>query len=199
MFVIVGTGGHAKVVCSSLRADDFQALVIRDDNVDLSRQVFMGASVQSPSLPLDMSGTKLHVAIGDNYIRERLLLLGINRGALAFSVLHPSSNVQNIESIASGSFVGCGAVVAIDSYLGIGSIVNHNAVVDHDCSVGSFCHVAPGAVVGGNVRIGNRVLIGSGSTVLPNITIEDDVIIGSGSVVTRSVSKGSTWIGNKVV
>ncbi|MDA7844235.1 NeuD/PglB/VioB family sugar acetyltransferase [Gammaproteobacteria bacterium] len=197
MFIIVGTGGHSKVVCASLEESFFLNTQIRDDKILKSKKNFMGKSIHSPALPLDMNGVKLHVAIGDNFIREQILMLGIERGALEASVVHPLSSIHNIDMVAPGSFIACGAILSVDSSIEIGTIVNHNAVVDHDCKIGPFCHIAPGATIGGNVTIGKRVLVGSGATILPNITIEDDSIIGSGSVVTRSISKGTTWIANK--
>ncbi len=197
MFIIIGAGGHSKVVCSSLNDNDFLDVQIRDDGIQKSKKRFLGKAIHSPALTPNMNGTKLHVAIGDNFIREQILMLGIERGGIETSIFHPSSFIHNIDMVADGSFVACGAIVSVDSTIEIGTIINHNAVVDHDCKIGAFCHIAPGATIGGNVNIGKRVLVGSGATVLPNITIDDDSIIGSGSVVTRSISKGTTWIGNK--
>jgi sugar O-acyltransferase (sialic acid O-acetyltransferase NeuD family) len=199
MLIIVGTGGHSKVVCASLEENNFLDIQVRDDKVSKIKKNFMGKSIHSPALLSNMHGSKLHVAIGDNLIREQILMLGIKRGALAASVIHPLSSIHNIDMVANGSFIANGAILSVDSSVGVGTIVNHNTVIDHDCNIGTFCHIAPGSTIGGNVTIGKRVLVGSGATILPNIIIGDDSIIGSGSVVTRSISKGTTWIGNKEV
>ena len=112
MFIIVGAGGHSKVVCSSLNENDFLDVQIRDDEIQNSEKKFLGKSIHSPALPPNMNGAKLHVAIGDNFIREQILMLGIERGGTETSIVHPSSFIHNIDTVADGSFIACGAIVS---------------------------------------------------------------------------------------
>ena len=201
MYVLVGTGGHAKVVFYGLRGNltAKKSIVVRDDNIDEHEDHFMGLPISTPAILDRMENTHVHVAIGDNVIRERILELAIARGATGFTVIDPESHVADTARTGLGVFVACGAVVAADAEIGRGVIVNHNAVVDHDCYVDSFSHIAPGVVLSGNVTIGNRVLVGAGAVVLPNITIGDDVIVGAGSVVTKSIPARAKWIGSSQI
>ena len=45
-------------------------------------------------------------------------------------------------------------------------------------------------------KIERGVSIGGGAVILPGLTIGSGAVIGAGAVVTRSVSGGSTWVGN---
>jgi sugar O-acyltransferase (sialic acid O-acetyltransferase NeuD family) len=201
MYVLVGTGGHAKVVFYGMRGHltAKKSIVVRDDHTDKRKDFFMGLPVSTPALVKSMKNTNVHVAIGDNRTRERILEVAVATGATAFTVIDPESHVSDTARIGLGVFVACGAVVAADAYISCGVIINHNSVVDHDCCVDSFSHMAPGVILGGNVTIGKRVLVGAGAVVLPNIIIGDDVIVGAGSVVTKSLPAGSKWIGSSQI
>jgi len=201
MITLIGAGGHAKVVFESMPTHAGQycnVVIIRDDAGSNPDRRFMGLVIETPALLEDMNGINLHVAIGDNATRQRILTEGRKRGACLHTIIHKRSHVCDVEAIGAGTFVASGAIVSVQASVSDGVIVNHNAVVDHDCFLGSFCHVAPGAVLGGNVILGQRVMIGAGAVVLPNIIIEDDVIVGAGSVVTKPISQGKTWVGNKL-
>lgn len=201
MYVLVGIGGHAKVVLPEMLGGltAKKSIIVRDDRLDKGKDLFMGLQVRTPALAENMKNTNVHVAIGDNRTRERILELAVAKGAVAFTVIDRGSHVADTARIGLGSFVACGAIVATDVDISSGVIINHNSVVDHDCCVDSFSHIAPGAILGGNVTIGKRVLVGAGAVVLPNIIIGDDVIVGAGSVVTKSLRAGSKWIGSSEV
>lgn len=160
---------------------------------------FMGRPVATPECLPDMSGTRCHVAIGNNAVRSALLSRVTDAGGGLLSALHPRAHLSPSAQIGGATLIAAGAVVGPEARLGTGVIVNHGAVVDHDCRVGDSTHIAPGAVVGGAVKVGRAVLIGSHATILPGLEIGDNVVVGSGSVVTKDISSGQVWVGTAIL
>ena len=197
MKVIIGSGGHAKVVLDALLAGGVSArdVSIRDANAERIGRRLFGIDIEGPDLDPSLSGAQVHVAIGSCAARERLYgeLRGL--GAEALTVVHPAAVIAESASLDGGIFAAAGAIVGPSTALGQGTIVNHNAVIDHDCVVGAWCHIGPGAVLGGAVRIGAGTLIGAGAKILPGLEIGARAVVGAGATVTRNVPAGETWAG----
>lgn len=192
--LLVGAGGHGKVVADALQAGvSNQHLCFVDDCEDLWGQNLMGLPILGALSAVLRTGDRVHVAIGSNLIRERVAG-SVDFGQL-LTVLHPQSLISKHALVDTGSFIAAGAVVGPCVQLGRGVIVNHGAVIDHDCHVGDFCHVAPLASLAGDVRLGAGVLVGAGANILPGIKIGAWAVIGAGAVVTRDVAAGVTVVG----
>ena len=194
--VLIGAGGHAKVVLDAFRRAHPQSDVeVRDDDRALEGSRVLGATVRTPVGPLAAVRAPCHVAIGDNATRRRIAEALLAAGSRLETVIHPRAIVAPDASIDDGTVVAAGAVVAPDARVGAGVIVNHAAIVDHDCVVGAFSHIAPGVVLGGGVEIGAGCLLGSGAVVLPGVKIGEGTVIGAGAVVTRDVNAGAKLAG----
>jgi sugar O-acyltransferase (sialic acid O-acetyltransferase NeuD family) len=196
-FLIIGAGGHAKVVLDALRCERGAAFgcLLADDDAALAGKELMGLSIVTPVSSALHPGRGFHVAIGSNAIRERIADDCAATRMACETVKHPRSICAASASIARGCFIAAGAIVSADADIAQGCIVNHGAVVDHDSVLGAFCHVAPNATLGGGVRLGKRVLIGSGASILPGISIADDCIVGAGAVVLHDLPAGSVYAG----
>jgi len=192
--LILGAGGHAKVVLDALLRQGLRraGVEVADDGVALQGREFLGAPVRALA---DCQARRFHVAIGAAAARERAFGRLRGQGRVALSVLHTAASISPLAVLGEGVFVAAQAVVGPAAQLGEGVIVNHGAVVDHDCVVGAFSHIAPNATLGGGVTIGRRVLVGAGATLLPGVRVGDDTIIGAGALVARSIDAGGTWVG----
>jgi len=196
--VVIGAGGHAKVVVETIRATGkFDVIGLVDRN---PRQCH---AIDAPMLGNDDILEKLRgsgiagavIALGDNSLRQRM---GGRLIALNFflpAIVHPSAFVSPSAQIGAGAVVMARAVIGTQTQIGELAIVNTGAVIDHDNKVGAAAHVAPGCALAGNVKIGARVLIGIGSAVRPGIVIGDDAIVGAGSAVVSDVTAGTTVVG----
>jgi sugar O-acyltransferase (sialic acid O-acetyltransferase NeuD family) len=187
--VIIGAGGHGKVVADALIASGCVAdLCFADDVASMKGQHAIGIPVAGSLQDVLNADAYVHVAIGSNAIRQKIL-----RSLIAykcFSVVHPNAIVSNWAQYGPGTFIAAMAVIGPDAKLGQGVIVNHAAVVDHDCEVGDFAHIAPGATLAGGVHVGAGVLIGAGARVLPGVCVGAGAVIGAGAVVTKDVLPG---------
>ncbi len=192
--VIVGAGGHGKVVADALLLTLAEPILCFADDADsLWGQVLLGCPVLGSVSDVLKETDRFHLAIGSNLARMRLFkALGPERIA---TVVHPRATVSKYSELGCGVFAAAASVVAPSAKIGAAVIINHGAVVDHDCVVGDFCHIAPNASLGGFVWVGNGVLIGAGATILPGVRIGDDAVVAAGAVVTRDVGLGELVCG----
>lgn len=193
--VLIGAGGHGKVVLDAIQVCGMSALVFDRDPLKTGKRL-LREEILLFSFEEVSESDSVHIAIGDNETRCDLATqIKSVTGKLA-SVVHPSAVVSETAEIDTGVFVAARAILGPNTSVGVGSIINHGAVVDHDCSIGLYSHVAPGAILGGGVSVGDGVLIGSGAVVLPGKRIGDRACIGSGAVVTKDVPAGQTLTGS---
>lgn len=194
--LLIGAGGHAKVVFDAMRCACPEAgVIVRDDNPRVADKPFFNLQPRTPVEFMEGEPMLVHVAIGHNETRRALMDRAAASGRHAFTIIHPRSIIAIGVNIGPGTFVAAAAVVAPGAVLGRAAIINHAAIIDHDCQMGDFTHIAPHAVLGGGVRVGAGVLVGAGAVVLPGVCIGDGAIVGAGAVVTRDVEPGDTVVG----
>ncbi len=193
--LIVGAGGHAKVLIDTLLClyGTTLPLTIADENMSRAGGRVLGLPIMAPIAKALQPSGNFHVAIGDNKTRARLSNVCLAAGMNYFSVVHPRAVVASSAFIGAGSFVAAGAILSAECTLGTGTIVNHGAVVDHDCRVGAFCHLAQNATLGGGVTVGDGVLIGPGAILVSGISVGESCLIGPGAKVLRDLPPGSTY------
>ena len=187
--VVIGAGGHAKVLISTLTARGFSIAAVFDDD--------------DAKWGLDAQGTRVGrierkrggngvIGIGDNARRREMAR------TLSFewrTVVHPSAFVHPSARLGRGTVVFAGAVVQPDAVIGDHVIVNTGATVDHDCVVGDYAHLAPGAHLAGSVQVGEGAFLGIGSVVIPGVRIGDWSTLGAGAVAIRDVEDGVVAVG----
>lgn len=195
--VIIGGGGHAKVVIESLRAAGETVAAIVD--ADPTPRQVLGVPVRGDDLILpELRGqglSRLFVAIGDNRLREKLGRRGRELGFSLVNAIHPSAVISPSARLGAGVAVMAGAVVNADSEIEDLAIINTGAIVDHDCRLGVACHLGPASALAGGVSIGPRAFLGVGARAIPGVTIGADVIVGAGGVVVRDLPDGALAVG----
>jgi len=192
-FVVVGAGGHAKVVISAIEAAGGRIASILDDHPARWGMTVLGHPVTGPvarhAIPADAA---VILALGSNRDRANLSRrLRVRYG----TVIHPSAVVHPTVSIGEGTVIFAGVVIQADTRVGPHTIVNTSASIDHDGQIGSFTHVAPGAHLAGSVTIGEGTLLGVGCSIIPGITVGEWAVVGAGAVVIEPVPGGATAVG----
>jgi sugar O-acyltransferase (sialic acid O-acetyltransferase NeuD family) len=189
--MIVGAGGHARVVLAALPPETAVAILDRADRVGADMD---GVSVIGDDDLLMSRSEPAHVAIGDN-ARRRAIVARAGPRAWA-TIVSPDALLIGEPEVGDGAFIGARAVVQASARIGRHAIVNTGAIVEHDCIVGDFAHVGPGAILCGAASIQEGALVGAGAVVIPGIVIGRDAVVGAGAVVVRSVPDGVTVVGN---
>lgn len=191
--VVVGAGGHAKVVIAAIRATGDAVSSVYDDDPKLWGTSIMGIPIRGPVAALrSQPQQKAVLAIGDNKIRERLASSLDLRWC---TVVHPAAHVDVSAKVGAGSVIFAGAVVQADAVIGEHSIINTSASVDHDCHVGNLVHVGPGVRLAGEVTLRDKALLGTGSVVIPRTTIGFGTTVGAGGVVVHDLPDGVVAVG----
>lgn len=197
--IIIGTGGHAKVVAEAAQAQGKYNLIGFVDDFKNEGVGFMGLTVLGglkylQSIEKD-EPTLAFVAIGDNYSRRKISE-SLPEWLLAATVIHPTAVISSSCIIGNGVFIAANTFVGAESSVKDGVIINTGASVDHDCLLFEFSSVAPKAVLGGTVCVSENSAIGIGATVSNKIDIGYSTVIGAGSVVVKDVPNYSVAYGN---
>lgn len=187
--VVIGAGGHAKVLISTLAARGFSIEAVLDDD-DTKRDMDAQGSRVS-RIEMERGGSGI-IGIGDNAQRRE------KARALNFewrTVVHPSAYVHPSARLGRGTVVFAGAVVQPDAVIGDHVIVNTGATIDHDCVIGDYAHLAPGVRLAGSVHVGEGAFLGIGSAVIPGVRIGCWSTLGAGAVATRDLADGVVAVG----
>jgi UDP-perosamine 4-acetyltransferase len=197
--LILGAGGHAKVVIELLRArsDAFSIAGLLD--TDGSRRSVLGVRVLGSDDqlgPLRRAGLKhAFVARGDNRTRHAGLERLSKHGFELVNAVSPAAIVSASAVLGRGIAVMAGAVINADSRIADLAIINTRASVDHDGSIGEAAHVCPGCSLAGRVTIGRMAFIGTGSSAIPGVTVGENSVIGAGSCIVRNIPANSVAFG----
>jgi sugar O-acyltransferase (sialic acid O-acetyltransferase NeuD family) len=197
--IVIGGGGHAKVLVSTLLLCHRSILGFVDLNptapplLGIRRLGSDGAvRLHAPDDVKLVNGvgstgsTAIRQNVYDRFTRERYCFA---------TVIHPSAVVAPEVQIEDGVQVLAGAVVQTGCRLGANVIVNTGARIDHDCIIDSHVHVAPGVTLCGAVHVCTGAHIGAGATVIQGIRIGAGSVVGAGALVIRDVPQGATVVG----
>ena len=192
--VLIGAGGHAKVVVEALDLLDRKLAGYLASEVSGDFDLF-GKYLGGDEMLSMLQMEKMKFTLGLGFVnakgaQRRAKILDNIGPYLSVSVIHPDSSVSKFASLENGVFAARGSCIGPGVRMHVASIANTGSIIDHDCKIGENTHIAIGAVLGGGVVIGRNVLVGAGSTILQGIEVGDNAIIGAGSVIKRDVEMG---------
>lgn len=190
--VVLGAGGHAKVVISTLQASGWTVAAAYDDDENKWGRTVLGVPVLGGIANME-EPERAVIALGSGSARERLAARFPRTEWI--TAVHPRAWVHDSVVLGAGTVIFAAAVVQPESTIGRHAIVNTGATVDHDCVIGDFVHLAPGCHLAGGVHVGRMAFLGIGSSVLPGRRIGDGAILGAGAVAIRDVENGATAVG----
>lgn len=187
--LIIGAGGHARVLIETLRLCGRSILGVVDPALPKGHSAMLGLAVLGGDEVLDdcrPDETALVNGVGSvkpGPLRDAIYRRGLARGFRFASIIHPSAVVSWSAKVAEGTQVMAGCVIQCDASVGANSIINTRCSIDHDCRIGETVHVAPGATLSGAVTVGDGTHIGTGAVVIQGITIGRNSLIAAGAVV----------------
>ena len=198
--LIVGAGGHARVLAAALKASGRAIAGFVDRDASQWNAVIDGVSVLGGDSLLEGADGSVDLvngvgSTGVPVARCELFQRFVMRGFRFITVVHPAAVVAEGIELGEGAQVMAGAILQPGVVIGANTIINTGAIVDHDSKIGAPCHIAPGCVLSGNVHVGDISHIGIGATIIEGIRIGGDVVIGAGAVVIRDVADRKRMIG----
>lgn len=181
--IVLGAGGHAKVLIDALLASSVIIVGIVDPNPALAGTKILGVPVLGGDDVVDEippSQVQLVNGLGSVGLpanRQQLFARFKEMGYSFATVVHPSAVVASDVVLGEGPQVMAGAVIQPGSKIGLNSIINTRASVDHDCIIGDHVHIAPGVTLSGGVSVGACSHIGTGATVIQGISIGNGCLV----------------------
>lgn len=152
---------------------------------------------------LTLPGTShyINVAVANSSARRELVQRCQADGVQFFEVR--AANVVELDDVRLGEGAILCPFVTLTSNIRIGRHFHANiySYVEHDCVIGDYVTFAPGVKCNGNVVIEDGAYIGAGAILKQGrpddpLVIGRGAVVGMGAVVTRSVSPGTTVVGN---
>lgn len=199
--IVLGGGGHAKVLIDALHRQGHQVLGITDLNVRDNSPSVLGVPILGGDdivLQYPRDRIELVNALGSvsSVSKRQQLFEKFKRSGYHFlSVIHPGAIVAADAQLSEGVQIMAGAVIQAGASIGENTIVNTRAVVEHDCKIAAHVHLAPGVVLSGSVKIGQGSHIGTGATVIQEIQIGMNSLVGAGAVVVRDIPPDTKVLG----
>ncbi len=196
--VIIGAGGHGKVVADIVQCEKkHQLLGFIDEDEKIEGKIIGGIKVLGNLNSLEkIKPNAAVVAIGENAAREKIYDKLKSKNISLVTVIHPNTTIAKDTKIGSGVMVAAGAIIGPGTTIGNNVIINHSATIDHDNIIEDHVAISPGCHTSGNVTIKKCAFLGTGAIVIPKITIGENAIIGAGAVVICNIHSDVTAVGN---
>lgn len=200
--VLVGGGGHCKVVISIIKKlDTFNIIGISDLKENLGKGV-LGIETRYTDDQLEAlrdKGIKYAFvtlgSVGNPDNRIRLFEILKQTGFEIPVIISKDSIVDESVEIDEGTVIMPGAIINPGTKIGKNCIINTGAIIDHDCMIGDHVHIAPGVTLSGSIKIGSGSHIGTGASVIHGIEIGSRVIVGGGSLVAKDIPEDTVVVG----
>ena len=199
--LVIGAGGHARVVLALLRRLNREVLACVDAAGSHGPDHIAKVAVwHGDERVLDHAPGTVELANGiastGRPALRRAVFERFKAAGYSFpSLVDPAACVFDDAVLGEGCQVIAGAVVQTGARIGANTLVNTRAVVEHDCAIGLHCHVAAGAVLSGGVTTGDACHIGVGASVLQGVSIGAESVVGAGAAVIRDVAAGIVVVG----
>ncbi len=198
--VVIGSGGHCKVILSILRYYKEHSVVgIADRDSSRKGEKISGSIIKfswNDFKEIYDNGTKYAaIAIGDNKERKELFE---NLSSIGFdmpTVMHPTALIEKDALIGNGCFVCMGAKIGTEVCIGDNCVVYTGSILDHEVRLEDSVYISPGCSVAGKVLIKEGSFIGIGSSIREKISIGKNVVVGAGSVVIGDIPDNFTVAG----
>lgn len=197
--IVIGGGGHAKVLLSALKLTERNVLGFVDLNLalppllgvphlgdDSAVFTYLPDRVELVNGVGSLGSTKNHQNVYDRFVQKQYRFA---------AVIHPSAVVAPEVQIEDGVQIFAGAIVQSGCRICANVIVNTGARVDHDCIIDAHAHIAPGVTICGGVSVAGGAHVGAGATVIQGIHIGKGSMVGAGALVIRDVPPGAKVVG----
>lgn len=201
--IIIGGGGHTRVLLGMLRAGGqaVRGIVTTNDALLGTRIMDIPVLGREGEVALTPEDVTLVNGVGNHPSRQgsgmaprRLLYQRYReRGFDFLPILDPHAVVQPHTTLGAGAQIMPGAIIQPGANIGENVIINTRAAIDHDTLIHPHCHIAPGAVLCGHVVVGEATHIGAGAVILQDVTIGRQVVIAAGTIIRHNVDDGTIF------
>jgi UDP-perosamine 4-acetyltransferase len=199
--VILGAGGHAKVILSSLLRLGKKVDYLIDDKIKLDSYFENYKSINEKNF-FSFKDNNVNIFLGIGITtkknnREKIIKKFKNKGLIFKQVIDKDVKLGLNIKIMSGAQIMRGCHIGENVLINQNSIINTMSIIEHDVEIGENSHVAPGSIILGGVKIGKNTFIGAGSIIFQGVKIGADSIIAAGSIVSKNLENKSFFMKKK--
>jgi sugar O-acyltransferase (sialic acid O-acetyltransferase NeuD family) len=178
--ILIGAGGHAKVVAQAWRRAG-GVLAAYVDRAAASwpnvRHVADDAQAMALAAEADFALAFVGRTPADLARRTALFRRYVAAGCRFPPIVDPTASVASECALEAGVQVLAGAAVNPGARIGEAAVINTRAVTEHDAAVAAGAHIAPGATVLGAATVGAHCVIGANAVVLPGAGVPADTLV----------------------
>lgn len=198
--IVLGAGGHARVVLAMLAATgDYDVAGVVDTDTPRPGEIILGVPVLGGINQLtELRNTGVEaafVAIGDGAARAKAQATLASEGYALPPLVHPSAFISPNVHLGAGTQVCALAFVGPEAVLGDGVVINTQAAVDHESRIGDFATISPAVTIAGRCTIGAGAFLGLGAKVSHGLMIGAGARLGAGAVALADVAPGVLAVG----
>ena len=193
--VVIGAGGHGKVVADAVMQSGAEVIGFLDDDLACEGRLILGRpwlGTLENIAAYAAQGCRFIIAVGNNKIRRKIAEA---HEVNYYTAVHPRAVIAPEVSLGAGTVVMAGAVVNTGAVVGRHCILNTSCVAEHDNVLADYVHVCPKAALAGTVSVGEGTQIGIGSSVSNNLSICGGCVLGAGTVVVRDITEPGVYAG----
>lgn len=193
--IIIGAGGHAKVVIDIIELQSNYEIIGIIAQEDEKKKELFGYKIYKGDkylLTFYNKGIK-NIAIGiggykSNSLRKKIFnkvqKIGFNIPAL----IHPKAIVSSTAKIDDGSVIFAGVILNPEVQIRKNSIIATGSSIDHETIIEDHVLVSAGVTVGACTLIKEEVLVALGAKIISGVEIGSKALIASGAVVVNNIN-----------
>lgn len=190
--IVIGGGGHAKVVIDCIQSAGDRVFGILDDGMTPGTEILGVRVLGKVDTYRDYPDCFFVIAIGGNAVRKAIAQ---KMDVRWYTAIHPSAVVSKYATVGEGTMILANATVNPCATVGRHCILNTASVVEHDNKIADFVHISPRAALAGNVAVGELTQVGIGASVRQGISICGGCVIGAGAAVVKDIQEEGIYAG----
>ena len=196
--IVVGSGGHAKVVIDILEemisnGAELQIIGVTSNSIALS-DLFFGYLVLGPDEIIKnyANDEAIVAAMGlggfkDNLLREKVFNYIKGFGINFINVIHPSAIISKTAKFGEGIVIFPGVIINTVVEIADNSIIATGSSIDHETVIEKNVLISAGVTIGAYSKIGQGSLLALGCKVISGVKIGVNVLVAAGAVVISDI------------
>jgi sugar O-acyltransferase (sialic acid O-acetyltransferase NeuD family) len=199
--ILIGNGGHAKVVIDILHLmKGFQIIGVTSKSLKPGSTFRNYSVLGDDNILKDYDREKFIVAMGlggyrDNNLREGVYKYIKKMGFNFINIIHPSAVISESVKLGESVIIFPGVVLNTDVEIGNNTIIATGSTIDHETIIGNNVLISAGVTIGAYARIQDNSVIALGAKVISGITIGKDSLVAAGAVVIKDVPDNESVFG----
>lgn len=169
--LLIGNGGHGKVVEEVSKDCGYEKIAFLDDN-----SVEAIGKIEELEKFVD-EFEYAFVAIGNNKLCGELMHRLEEAGYKVPVLIHSSAYVSSMAKIGKGTVIEPKAIINANTVIERGCIISVGSIIDHDVKIGECCHINSGAIVKAGAEVNSYIKVEAGKVIIGkqqlNLNISD--------------------------